>query len=233
MDLPFDFSALLQSAVIRDTIVTLTMPAQRTAFDYASGTLQILVLIVGLVALASMAAMTLTLRRAMISLQATVDRLAADAKPLLQQATRTSEDARDIVKTVRREVDRIAEATAEVSERLLDLSDLAEDRIDSVSALLDVMQDEVQDTAISAAATLRGARVGAVALGAVLGLRGRNNDDDASADEDDEELDDDLVDDDYDDEDDAEALYDLDVESAELGDAEVDDTSNTPKRNRS
>ncbi len=164
---------LLQASVIRDTIVTLTMPAQRTAFDYASGTLQILVLVVGLVALAAMALLALTLRKAVVSLQGTVDRLSADAKPLISQATRVTEEARDVMKRVRGEVDHIADATASVSARLHDLSDAAEARIDEVNALLDVLQDEVQDTALSAAAAVRGARVGAVALGAALGLRTR------------------------------------------------------------
>lgn len=173
MVLSLGFMPLVQASVIRDTIVTLTMPAQRTAFDYASGTLQILVLVVGLIALASMALMTLTLRKAVVSLQGTVERLSADAKPLLSQATRVSEEVRDVVKTVRGEVNRIADASAELSERMLDLSDAAETRINEVNALLDVLQDEVEDTALSAAAAVRGARVGAVALGAAFGLRKR------------------------------------------------------------
>ncbi len=174
MVLSFGFMQLLQAGVIRDTIVTLTMPAQRTAFDYASGTLQILVLVVGLVALASMALMLLTFRKAIVSLQGTVDRLSADAKPLISQATRVAEEAREVMKRVRGEVDGIADATAEVSARLLDIADAAEARIDEVNALLDVLQDEVQDTALSAAAAVRGARVGAVALGAALGMRNRS-----------------------------------------------------------
>ncbi len=170
MDLSLGFVHLVQAGVIRDTIVTITVPAPLTAFDYASGTLQILVLIVGLVALSTMALLTITLRKSIVALQGTVDRLSADVKPLITQATLVTDDVRDVVKTVRGEVNRIAEASAEVSERLLDLSDAAEVRIDEVTALLDVLQDEVQDTALSAAAAVRGARVGAVALGAALGL---------------------------------------------------------------
>jgi len=194
---------LLQTGVMRDTIVALTLPAQRTAFDYASGTLQILVLVVGLVALVAMALLTLTLRRTIVSLQGTVDRLSADAKPLISQATRVTEEARDIMKRVRGEVDHIADATAQVSARLHDLSDAAEVRIDEVTALLDVLQDEVQDTALSAAAAVRGARVGAVALGAALGLRRRarkpDRDDGTDASYLDDEDGDDDADDDLDD----------------------------------
>jgi hypothetical protein len=162
-------SPLLQAAVAsRDTIVALTMPAERTAFDMASGTLQILVLLAGLIALVAMAATALALRHAITRLQDTVDRLVGDAKPLLHQATRASEDARDVIKLVRHEAEKIAGATGAVADRLLDVSQAAEERLDQVNALLDVLKDEVQDTAISAAASVRGMRVGAVALGAAL-----------------------------------------------------------------
>ncbi len=194
MAFEFDFSPLLQASVTRDTIVALTMPAQRTAFDYASGTLQILVLLVGFVALGATAALALTVRRVVNTLQGTVDRLIADTRPLLQQATRVSEDARDVVKTVRREVDRLAEASSEMSARILDLSDAAEQRIDEVNALIDVLRDEVQDTALSAAATVRGVRVGAAALGMALG--GRSAQRLRKSERNDEELEDEEYDDD-------------------------------------
>jgi hypothetical protein len=166
-------SALLQVTFARDTIVALTMPAERTLFDWASGTLQIVALLAGTAALVAMAASALALRRAVTTLQGTVDRLAADAKPLLHQATRAAEDARDVVKLVRAETEKLAQATGAVSARVLDVTDTAADRLDQVNALLDVLQDEVEDTALSAAATVRGLRVGAVALGAALGGRRR------------------------------------------------------------
>jgi uncharacterized protein YoxC len=154
--------------IARDTIVALTMPAERTAFDVASGTLQIIVLLAGLIALIAMAITAFALKRVIEKLQETIDRLASDAKPLLHQATRTTEEARDLVKRVRSEAERLAEATGAVSDRLLDVTDAAGERLDQVNALLDVLQGEVQETALSAAATVRGMRVGAVALGAAL-----------------------------------------------------------------
>jgi uncharacterized protein YoxC len=165
-----DFLLSLQptAAITRDTIVALTMPAERTAFDVASGTLQIIVLLAGLIALIAMAITAFALKRVIEKLQETIDRLAADAKPLLHQATRTTEEARDLVKRVRTEAERLADATGAVSERLLDVSEAAGARLDQVNALLDVLQEEVQETALSAAATVRGLRVGAVALGAAL-----------------------------------------------------------------
>jgi methyl-accepting chemotaxis protein len=202
-----DLLLMLQppAAIVRDTIVTLTMPAERTAFDLASGTLQIIVLLVGLVALIAMAVTALALKKVIEKLEGTIERLAADAKPLLHQATRTTEEARDLVKRVRTEAERLAEATGAVSERLLDVSEAAGERLDQVNALLDVLQDEVQETALSAAATVRGMRVGAVALGAALtgakavGRRTARNDADVAS-EHLEADDDDLVDDEDDEE---------------------------------
>jgi len=183
------------AATARDTIVALTMPAERSAFDLASGTLQIIVLLAGLVALIAMAVTALALKRVIEKLQETVDRLAADAKPLLHQATRTTEETRDLVKRVRTEAERLAEATGAVSETLLDVSEAAGERLDQVNALLDVLQEEVQETALSAAAAVRGVRVGAVALGAALtgvkAVRRRGAPDAPDEDEEDDEHDED------------------------------------------
>lgn len=166
---------LLQAAVVtRDTIVTLTMPAERTAFDLASGTLQIIVLLAGLAALVAMAASAIALRTAIHKLQETVDRLAADAKPLLAQATRVSEEARDVIKLVRAEAEQVVGVTGEVSARVLDVVDATEERVDRLRALYDVLQAELETTALSAAASVRGWRVGAAALGdALAGRRAR------------------------------------------------------------
>lgn len=230
--------ALLQAPVARDTIVTLTMPAQTTAFDYVNGTLQLALMVVGLVALVVLILVALTLRKSVQALQATVDRLTADAKPLLYQATRTSEDVRDVVKVVRREVDRLAETSNDISDRLRDMSSAAEQRVDQANALLAVMQDEVEKTTISAAATMRGVRVGAVALGAALAGRAPKHDtaddedmlEDALEDDEleDEELDDDFDEDDEDeDEDDEVGLLDDELDE-ELDDL-LDDNSDADK----
>ncbi len=221
----------LQAGAMPDTVVSLIIPPEPTLFDYASGTLQILVLVVGFFALGAMAFLALTLRKTVLALQATVDRLTADSKPLLHQATRLSEDAHDIVKTVRREVDKLADVSGDVSERLQDLSDAAGERISEVNALLDVLQDEVQDTALGAVAAARGLKVGAVALGAALvgsggrssrrpkarpqspRIRARDNDDDDAP----------LFDEDTDVDDELEALHDDLVDDVDDGVDDVDD----------
>ena len=220
---------LLQAAVVtRDTIVTLTMPAERTAFDLASGTLQIIVLLVGLVALVAMAASAIALRTAILKLQETVDRLAADAKPLLAQATRVSEEARDVIKLVRAEAEKVVVVTGEVSERLLDVADAAEERVDRVRALFDVMQTELESTALSAAASMRGWRVGAAALGdALAGRRAQRRRTAplpwADAARDDVEDEDDVEDDD---------LADEDVDVADLAHEDEDDLPRPRLRRR-
>ncbi len=244
-----DLLLMLQppAAIVRDTIVTLTMPAERTAFDVASGTLQIIVLLVGLVALIAMAITALALKKVIEKLEGTIDRLAADAKPLLHQATRTTEEARDLVKRVRTEAERLAEATGAVSDRLLDVSDAAGERLDQVNALLDVLQDEVQETALSAAATVRGMRVGAVALGAALtGVRAvrrraaeDEDEDDADADDvelaDDDQFDDDAFEDDPSDADPSDRPYFApgDEHDDETGDDGVDEEPARPRTSSS
>ncbi len=196
---------LQQAATVPDTIVALTMPAERTWFDYVSGTLQLLVLLLGAVALFAIAGSALAMRAGIQSLQKTIDRLMLDTKPLVDQAVRATEDARDIVKVVRSEVGKLAEATSSLGDRLQDLSDSAEERLDRVNAVLDVVQTQVEKSAIGAISTSRGLKVGASALGAAL-LFGRkraagNADEDDEFDDDPDTDDEDDLDDDHDDDD--------------------------------
>jgi hypothetical protein len=236
MPLPFA-PALLQVPIVRDTIVALTVPPERTLFDWTSGVLQIVALLAGTAALIAMAASALALRRAVTVLQGTADRLATDAQPLLHQATRAAEDARDVVKLVRAETEKLAGATGAVSARVLEVTEAAADRLDQMHALLDVLQDEVEDTALSAAATVRGLRVGAAALGAALGGRRRRRDDadasDVMADGEDDDADAPPADDDGDAPDeDAERPY---FGASDDGDAvdDADELEERPRRRRS
>ena len=82
---------LLQAATLPDTIVAKTMPAQRSWFDYTSGTLQLIVLILAVVVLAALAVMLVSLKRGLDSLKTTVaDKLVRRCtKPIVQTGRQT------------------------------------------------------------------------------------------------------------------------------------------------
>ena len=171
--LPILYPMLLQSAVARDTIVALTV-ATRTPWDYLEGVVQLVVLAVALVALVTVVLGALAVRRGVGALERALASITADAKPLMEEATRTVAEARGIVETVRSEVDKTAETVSAIRVRVDDVAQSAADRLEDVNALLDVVQQEMEDTVLAATSAVRGVRVGATAgvktLQTILGL---------------------------------------------------------------
>ena len=73
-------------------------------------------------------------------------------------------DARAVVTIVRSDVERVSDAAHALGEQLRDAADTTMRRVDDVNAVLDVLQDELEDTALTAVSAIRGVRAGAVEL---------------------------------------------------------------------
>ena len=151
---------LLQAAAFPDTIIARTIP-ERGMLEWTSGVLQIVVLILGIGVLIATVLLILSLRAGVRKFNETVDRLATDTKPLLASATAIVVDAREVVAMLRTDVVRVTDAAEALSEPLLTAADRTARRVDDVNAVLDVLQDELEDTALSAVSAIRGVRVGA------------------------------------------------------------------------
>jgi len=158
---------LLQAATYPDTIIARTIP-ERGMLDWTSGVLQLVVLILGVVVLLATIVLILSIRAGVRKFNDTVDKLTSDAKPLLANATAIVGDAREVVAMIRTDVERVTHAAEALSEQLLDAAETTARRVDDVNAVLDVLQDELEDTALSAVSAMRGVRVGAGTL--VTGL---------------------------------------------------------------
>lgn len=151
---------LLQAATFPDTIITRTV-AVRGVFEWTSGVLQIVVLVLGIGVLIATIFLILSMRASLKTVEATVDRLVKESAPLLANATGIVTDAREVVAIVRTDVERVTDAVGALSAQLLHAAEVTTRRVDDVNAVLDVLQSELEDTALSAAATMRGVRVGA------------------------------------------------------------------------
>jgi hypothetical protein len=158
---------LLQAAMLPDTIITRTI-AERGVLEWTSGVLQIVVLILGVGVLIATILLLLSMRAGLRKFNATIDRLATETTPLLASATAMVGDARGIVSMLRSDVERVNDAAEALSEQLLDAADRTAQRVDDVNAVLDVLQDELEDTALAAVSAIRGVRVGAGAMTAAL-----------------------------------------------------------------
>ena len=102
-----------------------------------------------------------------------------DARPALDRARAIGENLNFLVMSVRKEVERVGDTISLANDRLEEALEAADERVQELGALIDVVQTEVEDTVLTATSTLRGIRTGAKLL------RRRRNDDsvDSEADE--------------------------------------------------
>ncbi len=98
---------------------------------------------------------------------AALEQLLLGTKPLLETAKSIVSEAGQVAVRLRTEVDGIVETSQDVRERVLNAAEAAEDRLIDIEALLDVLQDEVEDTARDVAAALRTTRRGTAIFGAM------------------------------------------------------------------
>lgn len=102
--------------------------------------------------------------RSLQKLEAALDTIGKDARPVLDRARAIGENLNFIAMSVRKEVDRVSDTLAFANERLEDAVEAAEERVQELTALIDVVQGEVEDTVITATSTLRGIRTTAKLL---------------------------------------------------------------------
>ena len=69
-------------------------------------------------------------------------------------------DVRQLIGSIRTEADALVGTSRDVRQRIVRAVDAAEDRLTSLDALAEVMQDELEETALDAAATMRNVRRG-------------------------------------------------------------------------
>jgi methyl-accepting chemotaxis protein len=128
------------------------------------------------ISMAILAAMSLVLVALVAMWLGRVRRLLdRDGQPLLQAARSVAEDAGKMVSQLRGEVEQIVATSRDVRRRAGGAATSLEERARDLEAVLDILQDEVEDTALDVAAALRATRRGTSVMRAVkrVFLRGR------------------------------------------------------------
>ncbi len=126
--------------------------------------------IIAIVVLAAGITMLLALRQ-MSGIKAVIERAANildfEARPALQSAKTLVDDAGKVVTSFRSEAESIAGSTRDVRERLERMIDRTEERLQDLDSLIDVVQYEVEETALDIAAALRTTRRGTTVVRAM------------------------------------------------------------------
>jgi len=107
------------------------------------------------------------LRKAMRTLEKFGETIQRDVVPVIQSARGIAEQATQIATTVKTEVGGLVETSQDLRGRVKRAADATEDRLSDLEALLDVLYEEVEATALDVAAALRTTRRGVSVLGAV------------------------------------------------------------------
>lgn len=112
-------------------------------------------------------------RRAIKTMDRFADTLQREVLPAIQSVRGISEQATQITTKIRSEIDGLVETSQDLRGRVRRAADATEDRLNDLEALLDVVYEEVEDTALGMAAALRTTRRGVSVIGAMKRVFGR------------------------------------------------------------
>jgi len=124
----------------------------------------------------SLVVLTVAVVRFLLELRARSDQMSAAVErhlgPLSERASDISDNVEFITRAVRTDVERLNASVKALTGRLQQASDRMEERIEEFNALMEVVQSEAEGVFLDTAATVRGVREGARAIG--RGRPGRN-----------------------------------------------------------
>ncbi len=152
----------------------LGLPLERIA--WAQIVIAVAMVLIGLVIIGIGVLSVSTIRsanRVLGQVEKSIERLTPHAEPLLDKAARIASDASDVTDTVRRRVNELMDTVHDLSRSLRGVGAGAEERMQAFIAVLDVVQEEIQQLMLDTAATARGLHATAESLTGTASPRAR------------------------------------------------------------
>jgi hypothetical protein len=151
--------------------------------DVAGGLVNIFLVLVVL----ALIPLLVIVMRMVRQLTALLEHVRGEIRPITQHAVSVADNVNYISTAVRADVQRVSDTVNSANQRVNEMLDVAEDRVRELHAVLDVVQEEAQETLLSAAVTMHGVRAGAAAFRDQLAedVSGDGTDDDLEFPEDD------------------------------------------------
>jgi uncharacterized protein YoxC len=147
-----------------DTIFTRQIAGAPSIFEritsIASGLLTIAFCVLVIAAVAA----AWNFRRSYKKINNLMERIYGDITPIMRHAGSVADNINYITTSIRTDVQQISATLAGANERLHQAVSLTERRLNDISALLQVVQEEAEQMFVSTAATVRGVRTSASAL---------------------------------------------------------------------
>jgi uncharacterized protein YoxC len=89
-----------------------------------------------------------------------LDKIYGDINPLMRHASAIADNVDYITTSIRVDVQQVSQTVAAVNQRLQEAVAGAQDRMNELNALLDVVQEEAESAFVTTASTIRGVRTG-------------------------------------------------------------------------
>jgi uncharacterized protein YoxC len=89
-----------------------------------------------------------------------LDKIYGDINPLMRHASAIADNVDYITTSIRVDVQQVSQTVAAVNQRLQEAVASAQDRMNELNALLDVVQEEAESAFVTTASTIRGVRTG-------------------------------------------------------------------------
>jgi methyl-accepting chemotaxis protein len=115
---------------------------------------------VGVVSALSLAIIALAAIVLAVSSVISVLRMHAFVRALEQMAGPAIDDVRQLIGAIKGEADALVGTSRDIRERIVRAADAAEQRLSDLDALVEVVQEEMEETVVDAAATIRNVRRG-------------------------------------------------------------------------
>lgn len=152
---------LLQAGAVRDTMfVVQQKPGWQHWVEALAAVAQIVLALALLLVGIGLLFAALKVKALMKKLEEQGQKLRVDLAPAIHNVTTVTENASQVSKAVRKDVDRLSASVTAATEKLKGAAEMAEQRVGEFNALIGVVQEEAEQLFIGGAATLRGVRAG-------------------------------------------------------------------------
>ena len=152
---------LLQAAnAFPDTIYAKQIAAQTGWFERVTGIASVVLTLTIIVLSAALIPAAWNFRKSYKKVSDMLDKVYGDINPLMRHASAIADNVDYISTSIRVDIQQVSQTIAAVNQRLQQAVQLAEDRINGLNALLDVVQEEAESAFVATASTLRGVKTG-------------------------------------------------------------------------
>jgi uncharacterized protein YoxC len=152
---------ILQAQAVRDTMIVVQQkPGWQHWVEALAAVAQIVLALALLVMGVGLLVAAMKVKALMKKLEEQGQKLRVDLAPAIHNVTTVSENAVQVSKAVRGDVDRLSAGVTAATEKLKGAAEMAEQRVGEFNALIGVVQEEAEQLFIGGAATLRGVRAG-------------------------------------------------------------------------